>query len=159
MRVDTLLRRAVWCVESLLLSLGSVTALSRFTEFSSIESMLIVYTYLQSRPTNTIDLSMVPLNELAQTVRDIVHHQKNVDLWFGYMDGWMLTPHEEVILRKAIRKFTCHVVSLFPCAFSQSWKNEIHSIYTENPYGDSDTHHNGSAIHDGNAIGYGGIGS
>lgn len=121
--------------------------------------MLTVYTYPQSRLSNTIDMSTIPLSELADTVTDIVNHQKDVRLWFGYLEGWMLTPQEEVLLRKAIRKFDCFVVSLFPLAFSQSWKNEIHSIYTERPHGDSDTHHNGSAIYDGRPIGYGGVGS
>lgn len=121
--------------------------------------MLIVYTYPRFRPKHTIDLSSIALNELAQTIQDIVHHQKDVELWFGYIDGWMLTPHEEVILRKAIRKFECHVVSFFPLAFSQSWKNEIRSIYTDRPHGDSDTHNNGSSVHYGSPIGYGGIGS
>jgi hypothetical protein len=121
--------------------------------------MLIVYTYPRFRPQNTIDLSTIPLNELAQTVQDIVNHQKDIELWFGYIDGWMLTPHEDVILRKAIRKFECHVVSFFPLAFSQSWKNEIRSIYTDRPHGDSDTDNDGRFVHDGCSIGYGGVGS
>jgi hypothetical protein len=121
--------------------------------------MLIVYTYPRFRPQHTIDLSAIPLNEFAQTIQDIVNHQKDVELWFGYIDGWMLTPHEEVILRKAIRKFECHVVSFFPLAFSQSWKNEIRLIYTDNSHGESSTHNDGCSIHDGGAIGYGGFGS
>jgi hypothetical protein len=121
--------------------------------------MLIVYTYPRFRPQKTIDLSTIALNEFAQTVQNIVDHQKDVELWFGYIDGWMLTPHEEVILRKAIRKFECHVVSFFPLAFSQSWKNEIRSIYTDRPHGESDTDNNGSSLHNGCQIGYGGVGS
>lgn len=121
--------------------------------------MLVVYTYPQRRPTNTLDLSTVALHEFAHIVRNIVDHQKDVKLWFGYMDGWMMTPHEDVLLRKAIRKFECHVVSFFPLAFSQSWKNEIRFIYTDRPHGDSDTHDNGCLVHNGNAIGYGGVGS
>ena len=121
--------------------------------------MLIVYTYLQQRPQNTIDLSMTSLHELADTVDNIVAHQKNVVLWFGYLDGWMLTPHEEVILRKAIRKFPCHVVSFFPLAFSQAWKMEVDTIYTATPHGDSNSNNNGCLVHDGGEIGYGGVGS
>ena len=135
-------------------------ALRKFTWFSACLIMLTVYTYRQTRLPNTIDLSTIPLAELAQTVTDIVHHQKeDVQLWFGYLDGWMLTPHEEVILRKAIRKFECFVVSFFPLAFSQSWKNEIRSIYTARPHGESDTHHDGCVVHDGSPVGYGGFGS
>ena len=73
--------------------------------------MLEVYTFKVERPPHWIDLSMTPLEELAQTVEDICVHQTDVRLWFGYLDGWMLTPHEEVILRKALRKFTCGVVA------------------------------------------------
>ena len=121
--------------------------------------MLVVYTYPRFRPQNTIDLSTVGLNELAQTVQDIVDHQKDVELWFGYIDGWMLTPHEDVILRKAIRKFECHIVSFFPLALSQSWKNEIHSIYTARPHGDANTDNDGRTVHYGGSVGYGGFGS
>lgn len=121
--------------------------------------MLIVYTYPRFRPSTTIDLSTIPLNELAQTVQDIVDHQKNIELWFGYIDGWMLTPHEDVILRKAIRKFTCHMVSFFPLALSQAWKMEVQTLYTDMPHGDSDSNNNGSLVHDGSSIGYGGFGS
>jgi hypothetical protein len=134
-------------------------ALRKLTEFSTSLDMLIVYTYPRFRPKNTIDLATIPLNEFANTVQDIVDHQKDVELWFGYIDGWMLTPHEEVILRKAIRKFECHAVSFFPLAFSQSWKNEIRSIYTDRPHGDSDSDNNGRSIHDGGQVGYGGVGS
>jgi hypothetical protein len=121
--------------------------------------MLIVYTYPRFRPSNTIDLSTIPLNELAQTVQDIVDHQKDIELWFGYIDGWMLTPHEDVLLRKALRKFTCHVVSFFPLSLSQSWKMEVQTIYTDKPHGDSDSNNHGSSVHDGSSIGYGGVGS
>lgn len=122
--------------------------------------MLTVYTYPFARPPNTIDLSTLPLGSFAQHIQDIVNHQKeDVRLWFGYLDGWMLTPQEEVLLRKAIRKFECFVVSRFPLAFSQSWKNEIRCIYTDRPHGDSDTDNNGRAVHHGGEIGYGGFGS
>jgi hypothetical protein len=121
--------------------------------------MLVVYTYPRFRPQNTIDMSTIPLNELARTVQDIVDHQTDIHLWFGYIDGWMLTPHEEVILRKAIRKFECHVVTFLPLAFSHAWKNEIRFIYTDRPHGDSDTHNDGGSLHDGSPVGYGGIGS
>lgn len=117
--------------------------------------MLTIYTYPQPRMKNMIDLSTIPLNELAETACDIVAHQTNVQLWFGYLDGWMLSPHEEILLRNALRKFECHVVSLFPSAFSQSWKMEVRTVYTEAPHGDSDSNHDGSLVHNGNQIGYG----
>jgi hypothetical protein len=136
-----------------------MSALRKLTEFSTSLIMLVVYTYPRFRPNNTIDLSTIPLDEFAKTIQDIVDHQKDIELWFGYIDGWMLTPHEEVIVRKAIRKFECHVVSFFPLAFSQSWKNEIRFIYTDSSHGEPSAHNDGCSIHDGSAIGYGGFGS
>jgi len=80
--------------------------------------MLTVYTYKIPKPTGCFDLSIVPLDQWMDTVLDLVAHQTTGTLWFGYLDGWMLTPHEEVVLRKAIRKFQCIVISQFPLAFS-----------------------------------------
>lgn len=121
--------------------------------------MLIVYTYPQTRPKHMIDVSTILLDDFAQTVDNITQHQKDVQIWFGYIDGWMLNPKEEVILRKAIRKFECHLVSFFPLSLAQSWKNEIRTIYTDRLYGDAYANNNGSTVHDGGAIGYGGVGS
>ena len=116
--------------------------------------MLNVYTFRVPRPQNTIDLSMIPLSELADAVMDIYHHQTSANLWFGYLDGWMLTPHEEVLLRKAIRKFECTVVSFFPLSLSHAWQNEIRTIYTADPHGASSTHNNGSIVHDRSSSGH-----
>jgi hypothetical protein len=121
--------------------------------------MLTVYTYRAPRPPRSIDLSTVPLDDIADTIQDICAHQKGVRLWFGYIDGWMLNPREEVLLRTAIRKFQCFVVTAFPLALSQAWKMEVDTIYTEIPHGDSDTDHNGRAVHDGGTIEYGTLGS
>lgn len=111
--------------------------------------MLIVYTYRRSAPEKAVDLSGLPLDEFTSAALDFHDHQRSGTIWFGYLDGWMLTAHEEVLLRRVIRKFDCHVVSHFPLSFSQSWKNEIKTIYTRDPNGAADTHNNGSAIHDG----------
>ena len=106
-----------------------------------------------------IDVSTILLDELARMVDDIAQHQKDVQIWFGYLDGWMLQPKEEVILRKAIRKFDCHLVSHFPLSLPQSWKNEIRTIYTTKPHGDTDSDNHGGTVHHGGPIGYGGVGS
>ena len=94
-------------------------------------------------------MSGVGLDELADTLSAVHSHQKNVRIWFGYLDGWMLTPVEEVILRKVLRDFECFVVSRNPLSFSQSWKNEIKTIYTANPTtqdGHPHTHHHGRSV-------------
>jgi hypothetical protein len=121
--------------------------------------MLTVYTHPVPRPPKSIDLSIVSLDELADTIQDICAHQQGVELWFGYLDGWMLNPHEEVLIRTAIRKFECFVVTAFPLALSQAWKMEVRTIYTEIPHGSPDTHYNGRALHDGRKIEYGTLGS
>jgi hypothetical protein len=109
--------------------------------------MLYVYTYPIPKPTECFDLSTLPLEEFVESILAIVNHQKTGTLWFGYLDGWMLNPREEVLIRKAIRKFKCIVVSHFPLAFSQAWKNECDTIYMNEPNGHSNTHNNGSALH------------
>ena len=111
--------------------------------------MLMVYTYKRDRPANTIDLSTIPLSELTDSALAILSHQKSADIWLGYLEGWMLTPYEEVLLRKVLRKFQCHVVSHFPLSFSVAWQNEIDTIYTVQVNGRSDSDHDGSSLHDG----------
>ena len=111
--------------------------------------------YPISKPSECFDLSTTPLDELVDTAIAIHDHQKNGHIWFGYVDGWMLQPREEVLLRKVIRKFDCSLVSHFPLAFSQSWKNELISLYTKEPHGATEVDNNGSSLHDGSKIGYG----
>jgi len=88
------------------------------------------------------------------TVLDITAHQTTGVLWFGYLDGWMLTPHEEVVLRKAIRQFDCILITQFPFSLSQAWKNEIDWVYTVEPNGSANTHNNGRIVHDGGSPQY-----
>lgn len=116
--------------------------------------MLTVYTYSTSIPTGSIDLSGLPLDELADAAIAIFHHQKTASIWFGYIDGWMLTPQEEVRLRAVLRAFPCALVTHFPLALSCAWKNEIETIYTADPNGVSHTDHNGCSLRDGSASGH-----
>jgi hypothetical protein len=111
--------------------------------------MLTVYTYKIPKPAGCFDLSILPLDKWMDTVLDITAHQTTGVLWFGYLDGWMLTPHEEVVLRKAIRQFNCILITQFPFSLSQAWKNEIDWVYTVEPNGSANTHNNGRLIHDG----------
>jgi hypothetical protein len=116
--------------------------------------MLTVYTYRSPIPVGAIDLSGLPLEELADAALAIVHHQKTATVWFGYLDGWMLTPQEEVRLRVVLRTFPCHVVTHFPLALSCAWKNEIETIYTADPNGVSYPDHNGCSLRDGGSTRY-----
>ncbi len=92
--------------------------------------MLDVYTYHIPKPRGAIDLSTTPLEQLAEDAIAIFEHQKDILIWFGYLDGWMMSPREEVLIRRLVRKFDCILVTAFPLALSQSWKNEIRTIYT-----------------------------
>jgi hypothetical protein len=96
-------------------------------------------------------MSRLSLEEsFADTIKSISEHQTSGTIWFGYLEGWMLTPYEEVILRKALRTFHCIVVTRFPHSFSHAWKNETDWVYTEPPnHGSPDTHNNGGTLHDG----------
>jgi hypothetical protein len=116
--------------------------------------MLTVYTYRIPKPANAIDFSLLSLETLTESALAVLSHQKTATLWFGYLDGWMLTPQEETLLRKVIRTFHCVVVSRFPLSFSLAWKNEIDCIYTAEQHGDSDSHNDGRAVHDGSPIGH-----
>ena len=111
--------------------------------------MLTVYTYIPPKPENAFDLSQVPLDELAATATEILAHHKTAVIWLGYLEGWMLTPMEEVRLRKVIRTFSCSVSSRVPLSFSNAWKNEIDFIYTVTPHGDSEIDHNGGSVFTG----------
>ena len=111
--------------------------------------MLYVYTYLRKKPLRCFDLSRIPLNELVDSALALYSHQKSGTIWFGYLEGWMLSPQEEVLLRKVIRKFDCIVVTQFPLAFSMAWKNEIETLFTEDisTNGNSNSHNNGRSLH------------
>ena len=111
--------------------------------------MLDVYTYPIPRPANTLDLSLTPLEELPTAVLDICDHQRDVVLWFGYLDGWMLNPREEVLLRRALRKFDCVLYTCFPLSLSFAWQNEIRTIYTARSHGATNTDNDGGTVHNG----------
>lgn len=112
--------------------------------------MLTVYTTMVPKPPDSIDLSRVPLDELVDAALSVHAHQTSCTVWFGYLDGWMLTPREDILLRRVLRKFECFLVTSVPLALSQSWKNELRTVYTADPhYGAPGTHHDGGAVHDG----------
>lgn len=120
--------------------------------------MLTVYTYnLPKPPQGAFDLSTTPLATLVEHAMAIHDHHTTGTLWFGYLDGWMLTPQEETILRKVLRKFPCSCISHFPLAFSQAWKNEVDFIHVEaqlHDDGDTSTNNNGGTVHDRSEVGH-----
>ena len=116
--------------------------------------MLTVYTYPIPRPSDSIDLSTLPLDQLADSALAVLFHQKSAHIWFGYLDGWMLTPHEEVRLRKVIRAFPCSVVSRFPLSFSLAWKNEIDCLQTDPGHGASHVDDHGRSVYNWSSSGH-----
>jgi hypothetical protein len=111
--------------------------------------MLTVYLKQIPKPKDCFDLAGLPLDELIPALVSINSHQRTGTIWLGYLDGWMLTPHEEVILRKAVRTFNCIVVSCYPLSFSYACKNEIDFVYGEDLNGSSGINDHGGALHDG----------
>jgi hypothetical protein len=117
--------------------------------------MLTVHLYRAQRPPQALDLSLTPLEDLAESALAFHAHQTSGSIWFGYLDGWMLTPQQEARLRPAIRKFNCELITAFPLSLSHAWQNEIDTIYTSDPNGPSYTHNDGRAVHDGSQTGHG----
>lgn len=109
--------------------------------------MLDVYTYKIPKPAHCIDFSFTTLDTLAEEAVAVHDHHSNVHIWFGYFEGWMLNPREEVLIRKLLRKFDCSLVTAFPLSLSAAWKNEINIIYTDRSYGASETHNHGGSVH------------
>jgi len=116
--------------------------------------MLTVYMYRVDKPPGAFDLSVVPLDELAEAVSAIVQHHASGHIWLGYIEGWMLSPRDEVILRPALRNFECTCVSFFPLALPHAWKNELDTIYAENLNGAREPDNNGGAVHDAGSAGH-----
>lgn len=100
-------------------------------------------------------MSTLLLNDLADAVDEIVSHHTKGTIFLGYIDGWMLTPCEEVRLRRALRTLSCIAISHFPLSLSNAWQNEIDWVYTDNINGLCNTHNNGGSLHDGRTSEYG----
>jgi hypothetical protein len=114
--------------------------------------MLHVYTFLnfeEIRKKCTIDLSVTSLETLAEECEKILIHHKDSVIFLGYMEpGWMLDPKHEPRIRKLIRKFDVYMVCFHLESIPFAWKNEIDTVYLENPKnGDSQTINNGSLVH------------
>ena len=115
--------------------------------------MLHVYLFHDSFPDlrtlNTIDMSKIPTDSLADECDNIVQHHKTCSLFFGYLDpGWMLDPKHEARIRRAIRRFDVHMVTFHLDSLPHSWKNEIDTVYVRNPKdGRTEAIDNGCAVH------------
>ena len=109
--------------------------------------MLTVYLYNAPKPANCFDLSYEPVSAMVDAAVGILAHHKTATLWFGYLEGWMLSPEEETRMRGVIREFECHMVSREPLSLSQAWKNEIGCIHVRENNGSANANDDGGAVH------------
>ena len=116
--------------------------------------MLTVYTLPIPKDPSWIDLSATPLDELVDSALAVLAHQTSAVVWFGYLEGFMLTPQEETRLRPVLRAFPCHLVCTLPLMLPYAWKTEVQTIYTTDPNGVSCAHDDGGALRNGSATGH-----
>jgi len=96
---------------------------------------------------NVIDLSKVPSENLANECDSITNHHTDCSVFMGYLEpGWMIEPTHQTRIRKLIRKFDVGLVCYFPESLPFSWKTDIHTFYTVNPNGGSDSINNGGSV-------------
>ena len=98
---------------------------------------------------NIIDLSKIPLKNLADECDSIVNHHKSCAIFVGYLEaGWMLELCDQTRIRKLFRKFPVAVISFFPESLPYSWKTDIEILYTEGltQNGESDTFNDGCVV-------------
>jgi hypothetical protein len=119
------------------------TNLSNFNEFKEMFKDLF-----NDKP--FLDLSKVPLDEIANESMAIVNHHSNCAIFLGHLEpGFMLDSISQVILRKLIRKFPTGIICKFTESLPFSWKNEIDTLYIQKPLNS-----NGSTsfINDGSSL-------
>jgi hypothetical protein len=115
--------------------------------------MIHLYLYIPNfeviRSKCTIDLSKLPSHELADVCDNIIQHHPSGIIFLGYLDvGWMLDAKHEARIRNVIRRFDVHLVSLHLESVPHSWKNEIDTLYIEDPKdGGSEVINDGCAMH------------
>lgn len=100
----------------------------------------------------TLDLSKIPSDQLANECDSITGHHTKCSVFLGYLEpGWMLEPSQQTRIRKLFRKFDVAMVCRFPESLPYSWKNEIHTFYTETPLnrnGNSNSLNDGGSVQD-----------
>jgi len=103
-----------------------------------------------------LDLSKIPLSELANESTSIVNHHSKCSVFLGYLEpGWMLDLPSQTILRKLFRKFSVGLVCNFTESLPFSWKNEIDSLYIQKPLntnGSTSSLNDGSSLHNESQI-------
>lgn len=117
--------------------------------------MLNIYTCIQyclrELPPDTIDLSKVMSSELCDKLDTIYSHHKSGNVYIGFLEPLlMLTPQEEVRVRKIFRRFEVFMIVANPFILPFSWKNGIRRLVVGRHYQNVDnpeTFHYGSTTH------------
>lgn len=75
-------------------------------------------------PSNFIDLSKVPSENLVKAVTDYCNHHSTGHMYIGYLDPLlMLHPMEETLLRRGFTQCDISVIVSNPFLLPLSWKN------------------------------------
>ena len=97
-----------------------------------------------------LDLSRVPSWKLVDECESILIHHTKCCVFLGYLEpGFMLESTHQTRIRRLFRKFPVGIITHFVESLPFSWKNEIHTYYTEVPLnknGKANSVDNGSSI-------------
>lgn len=114
---------------------------------SSIKKYQVFREKFQEMHDKIIELSKVPSADLANECDSITSHHTDCAVFIGYLEpGWMIEPSHQTRIRKLIRKFDVGLICYFPESLPFSWKTDIHTFYSEDTNGESDSINNGSSI-------------
>lgn len=113
-------------------------------------SSLSHYSKFKSDFSKTLDLSKVPSDKLADECDAILNHHTSCSVFLGYLEpGWMIEPTHQTRIRRLFRKFDVGMVCYFPESLPYSWKNEIHTFYTDAPL---NRNGNPNSVNDGGSV-------
>ena len=119
------------------------TDITRFSEFKNL---------FQEKNSKLLflDLSKLRSVNLAEECKSIVSHHSSCAVFLGYLEpGWMIEPTHQTMMRSIIRKFPTAMVCNFVESISHSWKNEIETVYTDDPLNKNG---NSSSLNDGCSV-------
>lgn len=125
---------------------------------SSVQKYTEFRKEFESTHENVICLSRVPCLELANECDSVLQHHSKCSVFLGYLEpGWMLSATDQTRMRKLFRKFDVAMVCHYPESLPFSWKNEIHTLYTDrlvNQNGHSSSLNNGGSLQDKSSGGH-----
>jgi hypothetical protein len=87
--------------------------------------------FVRASESQFIDFANLVPSKLAEQAEQVRLHQTSMTtLYLGFLDPvWMLTPHHETILRRAIRACRVVLVTSDPGTLSLFWKNGLTHLH------------------------------